>query len=294
MTVATTSIAAQRGALLHRRRKVTNTIALGLCSVAAFAAAGVLLLILGYIVARGASAISWGFLVHLPKPAGESGGGVKNAIVGSLIVVGLASAIAIPAGVAVGIFVSEYAGPTIGSVVRFTADVLTGLPSIVVGIFIYGLVVVRMGHFSAFAGGCALAVIMVPIVARASEEMLKLVPQSQREAALALGITRWRTIISVVLPAARRGLTTGALLAVARASGETAPLLFTILGNQFMTTSLDKPIDALPLRIYQYASGPYRDQQAQAWAAAFVLVLVVFIINLLARLVLARPGGRRS
>jgi phosphate transport system permease protein len=294
VTAATTSIAGNRRALVHRRRKVTNTIALGLCSVAAFAAAGVLLLILSYIVARGASAISWGFFVHLPKPAGESGGGVKNAIVGSLIVVGLASAIAIPAGVAVGIFVSEYAGSTIASVVRFTADVLTGVPSIVVGIFIYGLVVVRMGHFSAFAGGCALAVIMVPIVARASEEMLKLVPQSQREAALALGITRWRTIISVVLPAARRGLTTGALLAVARASGETAPLLFTILGNQFMTTSLDKPIDALPLRIYQYASGPYPDQQAQAWAAAFVLVLVVFIINLLARLVLARPGGKSS
>ena len=288
-----TAIMATTRTLAYRRRRLTGGIALGLCTAAAFAAAGVLLIILGYIVFKGARYINWDFFVKTPVPLGESGGGVSNSIVGSLIVVGLASVIGIPAGIAAGIFVSEYAGTTVASIVRFTADVLTGVPSIVIGIFIYGAVVLRMGHYSALAGGLALAVIMLPIVARASEEMLKLVPQSQREAALALGITRWRTILSVVIPAARRGLTTGALLAIARASGETAPLLFTILGNQFMTTSItDKPIDALPIRIYQYGTGPYPDWHQQAWAAAFVLVLVVFIINLLARLLLARPGRR--
>ncbi len=295
MTAASTPNNARMATIGYRRRKVTNAIAIGLCGFAAFAAAAVLLFILGFIVAKGISYINWSFFVELPKPAGESGGGVKNSIVGSLIVVGLASAMSIPTGVGAAIFISEYAGSAAASAVRFTADVLTGVPSIVVGIFIYGLVVVRMGHFSALAGGCALAVIMVPIVTRSSEEMLKLVPQSQREAALALGITRWRTILSVVMPSASRGLTTGALLAIARASGETAPLLFTVLGNQFLSTSITgKPIDALPLRIYQYASGPYQDQQAQAWAAAFVLVLFVFIISLLARLLLARPRSGHS
>jgi phosphate transport system permease protein len=245
-------------------------------------------------MAKGISYLNWDFFTQLPKPPGESGGGVRNSIVGSLIVVALAGAIAIPTGIAAGIFISEYAGTIVASIVRFTADVLTGVPSIVMGIFIYGLIVVRMGHYSALAGGIAIAVIMLPIVARTSEEMLKLVPQSQREAALALGLPRWRAIVNVVIPAARSGLLTGALLAIARAAGETAPLLFTILGNQFMSTSITgKPIDALPLRIYQYAIGPYKDQHGQAWAAAFVLVLVVFIINLLARLALARPRSRR-
>jgi phosphate transport system permease protein len=275
----------------YRRRKATSAIAIGFCSLAAFAAAGVLLLILGYIVTKGINYINVDFFLHTPRPFGESGGGVSNSIIGSLITVGLAAAIAIPAGIGVGIFVSEYARPGQASIVRFTADVLTGVPSIVVGIFIYGLVVVRMGHYSAIAGGAALAIIMLPIVARSSEEMLKLVPQSQREAALALGITRWRTILSVVVPTAQRGLVTGSLLAIARASGETAPLLFTILGSQFTThTITDKPIDALPLRIYQYSSGPYQDWHEQAWAAAFILVIVVFIINLLARVVLTRGG----
>jgi phosphate transport system permease protein len=277
----------------YRRRRITNAVALSLCALAAFAAAGVLLLILGYIVAKGSSSINWDFFVKTPVPVGESGGGVANSIVGSLVLVAIAGLMGIPAGIGVGIFVSEYAGPAAGNAVRFTADVLTGVPSIIIGIFIYTLVVLRMGHFSALAGGIALAVIMLPIVARSSEEMLKLVPQSQREAALALGITRWRTILSVVIPAAQRGLVTGSLLAIARASGETAPLLFTVLGNQFMSTSITgKPIDALPLRIYQYGTGPYSDWHAQAWAAAFVLVFVVFIINLLARLLLARPGRR--
>jgi phosphate transport system permease protein len=280
-------------ATAYRRRKIANALALGLSAAFAFAVAAVLLFILGYIVANGLHAINWDFFTKTPKPVGETGGGVENSIVGSIITVGLASLIGIPIGIGAGIFVSEYASPTIGGIVRFTADVLTGVPSIVVGVFIYVVIVLRMGHYSALAGGIALAVIMLPIVARASEEMLKLVPQSQREAALALGITRWRTILSVVMPAARRGLLTGSLLAVARASGESAPLLFTILGNQFSTHSITgKPIDALPLRIYRYAISPYPDQHQQAWAAAFVLVLFVFIINLLARLLLARQGAR--
>lgn len=282
-------------AFAYRRRKITNAAALGLSAAAAFAAAGVLLLILGYIVVQGIHYLNWDFFTQMPKPLGEPGGGAANSIVGSLITVGIASVIGIPVGIGAGIFVSEYAGPAVGSVVRFTADVLTGVPSIVVGIFIYGLVVLRMGNFSALAAGIALAVIMLPIVARSSEEMLKLVPHSQREAALALGITRWRTITSVVIPAARRGLTTGALLAVARAAGETAPLIFTALGNRFQVVSItDKPIDALPLRIWRYGTGPYPEWHQQAWAAAFVLVMVAFIINLLARLLLARPGGRNQ
>jgi phosphate transport system permease protein len=290
MTSAATTVQTPGLSLGYQRRKVTSVIALWLCGLAAFAAAGVLLLILGYIFSKGIGAIDWNFFTKLPKPPGESGGGVSNAIIGSLIIVGLAGGMAIPTGIAAGIYVSEYAGSLVASVVRFTADVLTGVPSIVVGIFAYGILVVKMGHFSALAGGVAIGIIMVPIVARSSEEMLKLVPQSQREASLALGITRWRTILSVVLPSARTGLATGSLLAIARGAGETAPLLFTVLGNQFMSHSITGgPIAALPLVIYQYASGPYPDQHEQAWAAAFVLVCVVFIINLLARLALVRP-----
>ena len=230
---------------------------LGLCAVFAFLAVGVLVLILGYVLAKGVSSLNIDLFTKMPVPEGEPGGGVANSIVGSLITIGLAAVIGIPVGIGAGIFVSEYAGPRLGDIVRFTADVLTGVPSIVIGIFVYGLVVLRMGHFSALAAGIALAIIMLPIMARSSEEMLRLVPHSQREAALALGISRWRTILSVVIPVAQRGLVTGALLAVARAAGETAPLLFTALGNRFMSLSVTgEPIDALPLRIYRYATGP--------------------------------------
>jgi phosphate transport system permease protein len=278
-------------AITYSRRKWTNRVMLGLCSAAAFAAIGVLALILGYVVVKGISYINFDFFTQLPKPAGEAGGGVSNAIVGSLIILGMAAVIGIPAGIGAGVFVAEMAGPRMASVIRFTADVLTGVPSIVVGIVVYSWLVLKMGHFSAIAAAVALAIIMLPIVARSSEEMLKLVPQSQREAALALGVTRWRTILSIVIPAARRGLITGGLLAIARAAGETAPLLFTALGNQFMTFSLfGKPIDALPLRIYQYGTGPYNSQHEQAWAAAFVLVTVVFCISLTSRLLLSRRG----
>ena len=264
---------------------------LGLCAASAFMAIGVLALILGYVLVKGISYINFDFFTQLPKPAGESGGGVSNAIVGSLLTVGLAAAIGIPSGIGAGVFVAEMAGPRLAAVVRFTADVLTGVPSIVVGIVVYSWLVLKMGHFSALAAAVALAIIMLPIMARSSEEMLKLVPQSQREAALALGVTRWRTILSIVIPAARRGLITGGLLAVARAAGETAPLLFTALGNQFWSLSIaGKPIDALPLRIYQYGTGPYNSQHEQAWAAAFVLVTVVFCISLVSRVLLSRRG----
>jgi phosphate transport system permease protein len=273
----------------YQRRRATNTLMLGLCALHAFLAVGVLVLILGFVLAKGVSSLNIDLFTKVPVPEGEPGGGVANSIVGSLITVGLAAVIGIPVGIGAGIFLSEYAGHRLGDVIRFTADVLTGVPSIVIGIFVYGLVVLRMGHFSALAAGVALAIIMLPIVARSSEEMLRLVPQSQREAALALGITRWRTILSVVVPAAQRGLLTGGLLAIARAAGETAPLLFTALGNRFMSLSVSgEPIDALPLRIYRYATGPYAVQHEQAWAASFVLVLTVFAVSLMARLLLSR------
>ncbi len=273
----------------YQRRKATNALMLGLCAVFAFLAVAVLMLILSYLLAKGISSLNTDLFTKMPVPEGEPGGGVANSMVGSLITVGLAAVIGIPVGIGAGVFISEYAGPRLGDVVRFTADVLTGVPSIVIGIFVYGLVVLRMGNFSALAAGIALAIIMLPIMARSSEEMLRLVPHSQREGALALGISRWRTIISVVIPVAQRGLVTGALLAIARAAGETAPLLFTALGNRFMSLSVTGgPVDALPLRIYRYATGPYSEQHQQAWAASLVLVLTVFVISLTARFLLRR------
>lgn len=273
----------------YQRRRTTNALMLGLCTVFTFAAVGVLVLILGFVLAKGISALNPEFFTHMPAPLGEPGGGVANSIAGSVLTVGLAALIGIPTGIGAGVFLSEYAGHRLGDIIRFTADVLTGVPSIVIGIFVYGLVVLKMGNFSALAAGIALAVIMLPIVARSSEEMLRLVPHSQREAALALGISRWRTILSVVIPLAQRGLVTGALLAVARAAGETAPLIFTALGNRFWSLSVTGgPIDALPLRIWRYGIGPYDEWHQQAWAASFVLVLTVFVISLTARLLLRR------
>jgi phosphate transport system permease protein len=273
----------------YRRRKIANVVVLSLCASSAFMAVGVLALILGFVLVNGIHYLNPDFFTHMPTPVGEPGGGVANSIVGSLLIVGIASLLGIPAGIGAAVFLSEYAGARLGNVIRFTADVLTGVPSIVVGVFVYSAIVLKMGHFSALAAGIALAVIMLPIMARSGEEMLKLVPRSQREAALALGITRWRTILSVIIPAARRGLVTGALLSVARAGGETAPLIFTSLGNRLWTLSVTGgPIDALPLRIWRYGIGPYDEWHQQAWAASFVLVMMVFVISLTARLVLTR------
>jgi len=266
-------------------RQMVNKVMLGACTACAALACAVLFYMLAYVFLKGVGHLNLDFFTNTPKPLGETGGGIKNSIVGTLIIVSMASVIAIPVGLLIGIFVAEYASPRIGYVIRFIADVLTGVPSIVVGLFIYALLVLRMGHFSGFAGAVALAVIMIPIVARASEEMLKLVPGSQREAALALGIPQWRGILQVVLPAARRGLITTALLAIARASGETAPLMFTTLGNRFYSTDPSKEMDAMPLTIYRYAIGPYDDWHEQAWTAAFVLVMLVLVLSIFARVI---------
>jgi phosphate transport system permease protein len=277
---------------LSLRRQISSAF-IALCALCALSTVLFLFYIILYLFRQGISYINFSFFVESPAPLGQTGGGASNSLVGSAIMVSIASVIGIPIGLGIGIFVAEYAARGVAGFVRFLADVLSGVPSIVVGIFIYQLIVVPQGHFSGLAGALALAVIMLPIVARASEEMLKLVPASQREAALALGVPRWRTILSVVLPAARAGLLTAGLLAMARISGESAPLLFTALGNNFFTTNVDQPMDALPLRIYRYAIGPYDEWHRQAWAAAFMLILLVFLISIVARFIVGRQRGGR-
>jgi phosphate transport system permease protein len=272
-------------------RQLQSKIFLSLCALCAAMCILVLFYMTAYVCVEGINYINFNFFVATPKPLGETGGGAANSLVGTLIMVGVASLIGLPVGLGTGILVAEYASPKVGGTIRFIADVLSGVPSIVVGIFIYELIVVRQGHFSALAGSVALAVIMLPIVARASEEMLKLVPISQREAALALGIPRWRSVTSVVLPAAMTGLVTAGLLAVARAAGETAPLLFTSLGNRFMTKDLGQPMDALPLHIYRYGLGPYDEWHQEAWASAFFLIMIVLFISVAARLLASRQRG---
>ena len=267
----------------HRRRKVTNAVMLGLAGLATAVALLFLFAVLGYVIIQGGSAINLDFFTQLPKPVGEPGGGMANAIVGTLILLAIASVIALPIGIGAGVFLSEFGSGRLGTTVRFVTDVLTGIPSITVGIFAYTLLVLPMRSFSTLAGGFALAIIMIPTVTRATEEILKLVPNSLREASLALGIPYWKTVLRVVVPAAMGGIVTGAMLAVARAGGETAPLLFTAFGNQFWSFSLNHPIAALPLQVFVYAISPYNDWRAQAWAGAFVLVAMVLVINLVAR-----------
>jgi phosphate transport system permease protein len=246
---------------------------------------GILFIIIAYIFYRGISYINWEFLTSNPRPIGSQGGGIANAIVGSLMLVGLASVLAVPIGVGAAIFISEFPTPRLQRMVRFMADVLTGVPSIVVGLFAYALIVEPTGTFSGWAGSAALAFIMIPIVLITAQEALRLVPGSLREAALALGVQRWRTIMMVVVPSARRAMLTGLILATARALGETAPLIFTTLGNNFWNTDPSKPLSAIPLVIYRYAVGPYQEEHQQAWAAAFMLLVVVFFISLMTRVV---------
>lgn len=260
----------------------------GLCVLAALIAVGALLALLAYVAVQGASALNLSFFTQLPKPVGETGGGVANAIVGTLIIVAIAAAFGVPIGIITGIYLSEFGQNRVAMVVRFLMDTLTGVPSIVIGILAYQLVVVPMRHFSALAGGVALAVLMLPTIVRTTEEVLRLVPWTLREAALALGVPRWRTIVRVILPTASAGLITGGMLAIARAAGETAPLLFTAFGNTYWGTSLTRPMAALPLEIYQYAVSPYDDWHAQAWAASLVLVLLVLLLSVLVRVVAAR------
>jgi phosphate transport system permease protein len=256
---------------------------LTLCSIGAAIAIILLALILGYVVFKGFASLNVDLFTQASKPAGELGGGIRNELFGSLVLVILASAIALPTGLLAGMFLSDFGKPALASGVRFAADVLSGVPSIVVGVFAYAIVVRPMQSYSALAGGIALAIIMIPVVARTAEEALKLVPNSMREAALALGITRWRAMLGVVVPGALTGIVTGVMLALARVAGETAPLLFTALGNNFGFQSLLKPIAALPLLIYSYAISPYQDQHQKAWAAAFVLVVLVLVISILVR-----------
>jgi phosphate transport system permease protein len=267
-------------------------------SVATAVAAGLvvlpLLLIFGFLLYQGAAALNLDFFTHLPKPVGEVGGGMANAIVGSLILVGLAACLGLPLGILGGVYLAESRDRRLPWVARFLADVLNGVPSIVIGIFAYGLLVLPFRRFSAIAGGFALAVIMLPIAVRTSEELVRLVPSSLREAALALGIPEWKVLLRVVLPTARAGIITGVMVSIARVAGETAPLLFTAFGNRFWHQGLDQPIAALPLQIFAYAISPYDDWHRQAWAGALVLIGIVFIVSLAARLVAGRRlGGAR-
>jgi phosphate transport system permease protein len=260
--------------LQFRRRfadRLATFVAAGLSAIVVSA----LIAIFAYLLIKGAGSVNWAFLTNTPKPVGEIGGGMANAIVGSAMVLGMGSLMGIPFGIGAGVYLAEYGHNRLGSLVRFTADVLNGVPSIVIGLVAYGLVVFRQGHFSAFAGSVALAIMMVPMVARTTEEMLLLVPQQVREAAFGLGIPQWRTTISITLATARAGILTGIMLAFARIAGETAPLMFTALGNQFWSFSPNQPIAAVPLQIYTYALSPYDDWHRQAWAGALVLVALI-------------------
>src|SRR5690242_6235982 len=270
-----------------RLRRVNSAVMTGLTALCTLLAVGALLIILSYIAWEGIGSLNFQFLVDSPKPVGE-GGGIGNAILGSLWLLLLSSVFGLPIGIAVGVYLSEIGRGRIGGAVRFVVDTLTGIPSIVTGVFVYAILVLPMKHFSAFAGGVALALIMVPIVARTTEEMLKLVPHSMREGALALGAPQWRVILGVVLPAAAPGIATGAMLAIARISGETAPLLFTAFGSRFFPTSLNEPIASLTVQIYNYAISPYDEWHAQAWAATLVLMTLVLSINIIVRILTRR------
>lgn len=272
-----------RGTL--RRRHVVNAIMIGLLYLAAILATLPLILILAHLLREGAAHVNVAFFTRMPRPVGEGGGGMANAIVGSLMVVGLASLIGLPIGIGAGLYLAESRGTRLANVVRFLSDVLNGLPSIVVGIFAWQVLVRPVRHFSALAGAVALAAMMIPFVTRATEEMIRLVPVSLREAALALGYTRWRTSLTIVLRTALPGIVTGALVAIARIAGETAPLLFTAFGNQFWSLDPSQPIAALPLQIFSYAISPYDEWHAQAWAGALVLLVLVLMISLVARFV---------
>jgi phosphate transport system permease protein len=260
----------------------------GLLVVAVILAILPLFLILGTLIVKGAGSINFAFFTKMPVPAGETGGGVAHAIVGTLMIVGTACLFGLPVGIGAGIFAAEFPGTRLATITRFVSDVLNGTPSIVVGVFAWTWIVARQHHFSGFAGSAALAVLMIPMVMRTTEEMIKLVPHSLREAALALGYPRWRTSLSVVVRTCLPGIVTGALLAVARIAGETAPLLFTALGSQYMSTNLRQPMAALPLVVFTYATGPYDDWHRLAWATALVLILVVLVLSLAARLATRR------
>jgi phosphate transport system permease protein len=284
--------AAERTRRTIRRRRAVNVAMVGVTYVAALLATLPLLFILAHLVREGASSIDLDFFTRMPMPVGETGGGMLNAIVGTLILISVAAACGLPIGIGAGLYLAENRGSTLATAVRFLSDVLNGLPSIVMGIFAWQFLVRPIGHFSALAGGIALGAMMIPLVTRTTEEMIRTVPVSLREAALALGYPRWRTSLVVVLRTALPGIVTGALVAVARIAGETAPLLFTALGNNFWSVSLTEPIAALPLQIFTYAISPYDAQHALAWAGALVLIGIVLVISLAARFATRSRFGR--
>lgn len=270
----------------YRWRKTKNIFFSFLCAFSCLIAVFVLGLLLTYVVIRGFGAINLDFFTHMPTPVGEAGGGLANSLVGSLILISIASLMGIPIGVFTGLYLAEYGNNPYAQVIRFLTDVLNGLPSIVMGLFAYALLVIPLKSFSGLAGGVALCVLMIPVIVRTTEEVVKLVPNSLREAALALGVRRWRMILSVVLATARPGIVTAIILSIARIAGETAPLLFTSFGNQFWQINIFEPVAALPLQIFTYAISPFEDWQAKAWAGALVLVAFCLLINITARWVL--------
>ncbi len=273
---------------IYIRRKFINFFMLSICSLSALLTIIPLISIFFYIISQGISNINIDFLTKLPKPVGEPGGGIGNAIIGTLILIALSSIWAIPLSILGGIYLSEFGNNKLSNIIRFTADVLSGVPSIVIGIFSYTIIVLPMKRFSAISGGIALGIMMIPTIIRTTEETLKMVPQNLREAGLALGLSRFRTTLSIVLKTAIGGILAGVMLAIARIAGETAPLLFTAFGNNFGYQGLDHPIAALPLQIFIYAISPFEEWHKQAWAGAFVLITIVFLINLMSKIFMRR------
>lgn len=267
----------------NTRRRIISHIAVTLCALSVLIALVPLAFILFFVITRGIQALNLDFFTQLPKPVGEPGGGMANAIVGTLMLTGLGGLMAIPIGIVSGIYMSEYSGTKLAAAVRFSADTLNGVPSIVIGVFVYGIVVLQMGQFSMLAGSVALGIMMIPIIARTTEELLRLVPSTLREGALALGATRAKATFSVVVPAALPGILTGVILALARIAGETAPLLFTAFNNRFWNTNPLQPTASLTVQIFTYASSPYDEWHRQAWAGALVLVTIVLICSIIAR-----------
>ncbi len=274
-----------------RRRQAVSSLFVAFCAASVLLALIPLVMILFFVITQGIRALNLDFFTHMPTPVGEPGGGMANAIVGTLILSGLGSLLAVPVGILSGVYMAEYAGTRFASAIRFAADTLNGVPSIVVGVFAYGVAVLPFKQFSAFAGGLALGIMMIPIIARTTEELLLLVPGTMREGALALGATRARAVFTVVLPAAAPGIVTGVVLALARIAGETAPLLFTSFNNRFFNTNLSQPISSLTVQVFTYAISPYEDWHRQAWAGALVLVMIVLVCSLLARLATRRLSG---
>lgn len=275
-------------------RKSLNVVMLTLTGVAAFSVVAILFLILGYLIYNGARSLNWAFFTQLPKPVGESGGGMANAIVGSLKLLLLAAVMGLPVGVMAGVYLAEFGGKTFSFVVRYTTDLLNGVPSIVIGIFAFAVAVAPVKHFSTLAGGMALAFMVIPITVRSTEEFLRAVPGTLREGAMALGASKWRTIATVILPAAGGGILTGMLLSLARVAGETAPLLFSAFSNTYWSSGWGQPTASLPVMIYRYASSPYDDWHRQAWAGGLVLLSLVLIANVGCRLILNRRGAFRG